>query len=325
MKKIATLLLALSLLMLSACGGSNSDGSTIESTAPIDAPHEVPEETCSAIVQELREYFYGFDENSTVSVSDHNGALDISLYYVGMVLRVPFPDYANALSIQAKELAEEYGEDIYRIRVQFTGGQGKTITGDSYDGISWDLTDTYEDAISLSSQTIDDLVERYGCMDWFYKLSAEDKQNGAVNDDSDNSSTGSDDEEFLPTGPVGGNGSFSLDSIIDILSSESDSEVAYDPDANCIVTIMSADGIIQGFVEKYVNDPDSAIERWETSKSTYLSLDNAYRKLIAMCDSEVETMFVLVDNEQENRYVLMIQNGELTHCFIDDFIESQDS
>lgn len=178
MKRSMSFLLSLCVLFsLSACGsgGSPSD----EQTAPIESSYSVPEETCSAIRRELREYFYGFDGNSTVSVSDCDGALDISLYYVGMALRVPFPDYANALSIRSTELAAEYGEDIYKIRVQFTGGQGKAITWDSYDGVSGDLTDTYEDALSLPGQTIEDLVERYGCMDWFYNLSGGSTQSDA--------------------------------------------------------------------------------------------------------------------------------------------------
>lgn len=171
MKRSTSFLLSLCILFsLSACGGSSGNPPS-EQTTPIESSYSVPEETCSAIRRELREYFYGFDGNSTVSVSDCDGALDIALYYVGMALRVPFPDYANALSIRSTELAAEYGEDIYKIRVQFTGGQGKSITWDSYDGISGDLTDTYEDALSLSGQTIEDLVERYGCMDWFYNLS----------------------------------------------------------------------------------------------------------------------------------------------------------
>jgi len=93
------------------------------------------------------------------------------LDYAGMVLRVPFPDYANALSIQSAELAEDYGENIYKISVQFTGGQGKFITWESYDGFSGKLTDTYDGTITFYNQTIKDLVNRYGCMDWFYKLS----------------------------------------------------------------------------------------------------------------------------------------------------------
>ena len=96
-----------------------------------------------------------------------------------MVLRVPFPDYVNALSVQSTELAAEYGEDIYKISVQFTGGHGKSITWDSSDGVSGDLTDTYEDVLSLSGQTVDDLVERYGCMNWFYDLSDDATQSSA--------------------------------------------------------------------------------------------------------------------------------------------------
>lgn len=138
---------------------------------PTESVYEVPQETCMSIQRELYKYFHGFDDNSVVSVSDCTGALDIFLCYEGMVLRVPFPDYANALSVQSKELAAEYGEEIYRITVQFTGGQGKSVTWESYNGISGNLVDTYEDAIDLSNQTIQNLVDRYGCMDWFYQLS----------------------------------------------------------------------------------------------------------------------------------------------------------
>lgn len=164
---------------VAGCGGESGETSEIppaEQSALSEPAHEIPEETLHAIRRELRGYFYGFDGNSITSVSDCDGALDIGLYYVGMVTRVPFPDYVNALSVQSTELAAEYGEDIYKISVQFTGGQGKSITWDSYDGVSGDLTDTYDGALSLSGQTIEDLVERYGCMDWFYNLSGDSAQ-----------------------------------------------------------------------------------------------------------------------------------------------------
>ena len=160
--------------MVAGCGGRSSEtGITppAEQSALVESAHEIPEETLNAIRRELRGYFYNFDDNSIISVSDCNGSLDIGLYYAVMVLRVPFPDYVNALSVRSTELAAEYGEDIYKISVQFTGGHGKSIAWDSSDGVSGDLTDTYEDALSLSGQTVEDLVERYGCMNWFYDLS----------------------------------------------------------------------------------------------------------------------------------------------------------
>lgn len=162
-RSISFLLLLCVLFSLSACGSGDSPAN--ERTVPTELRYEVPEETCSAIRRELHDYFYGFDGNSTVSVSDYNGALDIGLCYDGMILRISFPDYANALSTQATELAAEYGEDISKISVQFTSGQGKSITWESYDGVSGELTDTYENTITLSGQTIADLVDRYGCMD----------------------------------------------------------------------------------------------------------------------------------------------------------------
>ena len=168
---------------VAGCGGESGETSEIppaEQSALSEPAHEIPEETLNAIRRELRGYFYGFDGNSITSVSDCDGALDIGLYYVGMVTRVPFPDYVNALSVQSTELAAEYGEDIYKISVQFTGGQGKSITWDSYDGVSGDLTDTYDGALSLSGQTIEDLVERYGCMDWFYNLSGDSAQSDTI-------------------------------------------------------------------------------------------------------------------------------------------------
>lgn len=169
LKKLFTLV-GLSVAVCCTVAGCSSGGSETgvappaDQSAPVEPAHEIPEETLNAIRRELRGYFYGFDDNSIISVSDCNGALDIGLYYAGMVLRVPFPDYVNALSIRSTELAAEYGEDIYKISVQFTGGHGKSITWDSSDGVSGDLTDTYEDVLSLSGQTVEDLVERYGCM-----------------------------------------------------------------------------------------------------------------------------------------------------------------
>lgn len=184
LKKLFTLV-GLSVAVCCTVAGCSSGGSETgvappaDQSAPVEPAHEIPEETLNAIRRELRGYFYGFDDNSIISVSDCNGALDIGLYYAGMVLRVPFPDYVNALSIRSTELAAEYGEDIYKISVQFTGGHGKSITWDSSDGVSGDLTDTYEDVLSLSGQTVEDLVERYGCMNWFFDLSSNVAQSGA--------------------------------------------------------------------------------------------------------------------------------------------------
>ena len=179
MKRLVKLFALVGLLVAvcytaTGCIGGSSDTSVTppaEQSTLVESAHEIPEETLNAIRRELRGYFYNFDDNSIISVSDCNGALDSGLYYAGMVLRVPFPDYVNALSVQSTELAAEYGEDIYKISVQFTGGYGKSITWDSSDGVSGNLTDTYEDTLSLSGQTVEDLVERYGCMNWFYDLS----------------------------------------------------------------------------------------------------------------------------------------------------------
>lgn len=312
-------------LIVAAFAGCGSPDSVEATPAPMPTPtessYEVPSETCISIQQVLYEYFHGFDDNSVVSVSDYDGALDIVLRYDGMVLRVSFPDYANALSVQSKELAAEYGESIYKITVQFTGGQGKSITWESYDGISGDLTDTYEDAINLPDQTIQDLVDRYGCMDWFYQLSEpETSTQSDISDDVSDS-----EEDFLPIGPVGGDGWSSMDSTIYLLSSTLDASVVYDSEANCIIETVPTDGFIQSFLTSYYgNDSESALERWETTKSTYRSLDNAARKLIdQLCDVKVDTMFALVDNEQENGIVMMIQNGETTYSLIDDVFIDQ--
>ena len=323
-KIISRILAALMVVALAACGSPDAveeiPTPEVEDTptpTPTESVYEVPQETCMSIQHELYEYFHGFDENSVVSVSDCAGALDIFLCYEGMVLRVPFPDYANALSVQSKELAAEYGEEIYRITVQFTGGQGKSITWETYDGISGNLVDTYEDAIDLSNQTIQDLVDRYGCMDWFYQLSEPEISTPDVSDDVPDN-----EKDTLPIGPVGGNGFTSLDSTIYLLSSMSDGSVVYDPEANCIIEILPVDGFIQAFLTAYSNDSESSVERWETTKSNYCSLDNSTRDLInQMCDVEVDTMFALVDNEQEYGYVMLIQNGEVTYSLIDDFID----
>ena len=160
LKKLFTLV-GLSVAVCCTVAGCSSGGSETgvappaDQSAPVEPAHEIPEETLNAIRRELRGYFYGFDDNSIISVSDCNGALDIGLYYA------------------------EYGEDIYKISVQFTGGHGKSITWDSSDGVSGDLTDTYEDVLSLSGQTVEDLVERYGCMNWFFDLSSNVAQSGA--------------------------------------------------------------------------------------------------------------------------------------------------
>ena len=309
---------------VAGCGGESGETSEIppaEQSALSEPAHEIPEETLNAIRRELRGYFYGFDGNSITSVSDCDGALDIGLYYVGMVTRVPFPDYVNALSVQSTELAAEYGEDIYKISVQFTGGQGKSITWESSNGVSGDLTDTYDGALSLPDQTVEDLVERYGCMNWFYNLSGDAEQPNAANGD-----TNGNDEEALPVGPVGGGGSFTLDSTIYVLSDTIDGEITYDPEANCIISIIFADGFIQAFLEEYAGDSVSSVEHWETTKSTYQSLDNATRKLIdTSCNSEVDTMFTVVDNQRENGYILMIQNGEITYDLISAFVEQYES
>ena len=323
-KSISFLLTLLLLFSLSACGSENNKSVTnpsAEQSTPTESPDEIPQETLSAIQRELHEYFYGYDGNSTISVSDYDGALDVSLNYEGMVLRVPFPDYANALAVRSKELANEYGEDIYRISVQFTGGQGKSLAWESYDGISGNLTDTYEETISLSEQTIDDLVERYGCMNWFYPLSEPKSiETPAPSDSSDIK------DDIPPVGPVGGEGSFSLDATIGVLSGTVDGDAVYDPEANCIIVTVSADGLMQGFISAYVDDSAAAVEHWGETRSNYHSLDGSIRKLVSTsCDSEVDTMFAVLDNEQEYKYVMLFQNGELTHSLIDDFISQQES
>lgn len=328
MKKGISILLTLSVLFsLPACGGGGGGNNVSPSdnqSTPIESPYEIPEETCNEIQYTLHEYFHGFDDNSIISVSDCSGALDIKLCYDGMVLRVPFPDYANALSVQSQELAADYGEDIYKITVQFNGGPGKSVTWESHDGISGHLTDTYEETISISGQTIDDLVNRYGCMNWFYQLS-ESGESVAQPVEPDSV------EDFPPIGPVGGEGISTVDVTLYLLSGlsgDSTSNIVYDSSANCIIYTLSADGFVESFLKAYADDSASSIERWEKTKSTFLSLDGSTRKLISQsCDTEVDTMFVVVDNEQEQqlKYIMMLQNGEIIYNLIDDFISLQAS
>ena len=100
----------------------------------------------------------------------------------------------------------------------------------------------------------------------------------------------------------------------------------FDPDANCIIVTVSADGLVQNFIRAYADDSVAAAEHWIETRSTYQSFDGSIRKLISItCDSEVDTMFAVFDNEQEYKYVLLSQNGEVTHSLIDDFINQHAS
>lgn len=131
-------------------------------------------------------------------------------------------------------------------------------------------------------------------------------------------------DDIPPIGPVGGEGISSLDVTISLLSNTTGGDVVYDPEANCIIVMVSADGIVQGFISAYADDSAAATERWKETRSTYQSFDASTRKLINItCDSKVDTMFAVFDNEQEYKYVMLFQNGEVTHSLIDDFINQQ--
>ncbi len=167
MKKLC---IALSLLLvLSGCGGQQPESA--QTPSEIDgADAGIPQETLADIQGKLIDFFPGYDDVS-VYVSDNDGALKIFMQANGMVMQVTFPDYANALVVQSQELAAEYGLSVSEVSITFTAGEDNLVNWCTSDCISGTLLDSYNGKkLFLINQTISDLVDRYGAMNWFYPL-----------------------------------------------------------------------------------------------------------------------------------------------------------
>ena len=77
--------------MVAGCGGRSSEtGITppAEQSALVESAHEIPEETLNAIRRELRGYFYNFDDNSIISVSDCNGSLTMLVWFCVFLFQI---------------------------------------------------------------------------------------------------------------------------------------------------------------------------------------------------------------------------------------------
>lgn len=169
MKRTLALCFVFALLL---CGCSSAPP---QNTEPIvEANKGIPYETLKAIEDELRTFYSERDNDASIYVSDDDGALDISLNAEGMVAQIVFSDYANALVIQSQELSAKYDLSVSLVSVTFTAGKDSLMNWRTSDCISGTLVDTYDGAdLLLHNQTIEDLVDRYGAMNWFYPLSSD--------------------------------------------------------------------------------------------------------------------------------------------------------
>ncbi len=158
------------LLLLVGCASQQAEE---PSAAPSESDTKIPQETLNDINTRLTDFFYGHDNVSIVVLDDGDGAFETSLHAVGMVLQITFPDFANAMVIQSQELAEEYGLSLSEVSITFTAGEEDVMRWSTNDCISGILFDAYNgNEILLKNQSIADLVDRYGAMDWFYPLSS---------------------------------------------------------------------------------------------------------------------------------------------------------
>lgn len=163
MKKLPLIVTSIILgLALVACSSSSKP----------ETPAEIPYETCQAIEGEISDYFSGYDVK--VYVFGSKGVLDVSMYNEGQVSKAPFADFANALIIKTQELANSYELSIGSVELTFSAGEDDFLKWTTYDCKSGQLGDTYNGKFLLKNdQTIQDLVDRYGAMNWFYELAPE--------------------------------------------------------------------------------------------------------------------------------------------------------
>lgn len=158
MKRIICVALAISVVFIGGCS---------QATTENDTPEAISFEVTSAITTELEEVFAGYSY-SRISVFGNVGALDISLHCEGMVSQAMFSDYAMALASESLRLADENDLSIHAVKLIFSRGEDEFTTWTSDDCIVGTLADNYgDDWIVKSNQSIDDLVDRYGTMNWF--------------------------------------------------------------------------------------------------------------------------------------------------------------
>lgn len=168
MRKLCIVLFALLLL-----AGCTSQQGAEPSPTPAESGTEIPQEVLSDIEGRLTDFLSEYGDVSIFAFDD-GGALRTSFHADGMVLQVTFPDYANAMVVQSQELAAEHDLSISEVSVTFTAGEDNTMSWRTNDCSSGTLIDAYNgNELLLKSQSIADLVDRYGAMDWFYPLTSE--------------------------------------------------------------------------------------------------------------------------------------------------------
>lgn len=163
---VVTLIISL----LCACSASLDESKT---PAPSESAR-IPYETLDTIRGELEEFFSGHSGISISVLDTNDGEINTSLNAEGMVLQVAFPDFANAMVVQSQELTEKHGLLLSQVSITFTDGEDNLMNWRTSDFISGYLLDSYNgNDLLISDQTIENLVDRYGAMDWFYPLSSD--------------------------------------------------------------------------------------------------------------------------------------------------------
>ena len=295
-KKILSLLFIVFFLLLASCG-------TLDSNESVTSP--LPEVTDAPTPEPAHE--------ETVLTGNVFLDAELQIVHTGNGSRA----YIEINKIDAISTSMEEYLDFLSQRVEDSGYNWWTVCFEDGTGLVYTGSLIY--AVEYGTLDSSDGTIAYG----YGYLAPEDDGTYTYHSYTDDEEA---DGEPPPVGPVGGDGFSTLDATIGLLSGSIDGDVVYDPDANCIISIVSANGFVQVFLKTFADNPDSSVKDWETLKTTYQSLDVLTRKTISItCNLEVNTMFAVVDNEQEYKYVMMIQNGDVTYSLIDDFIDLQAS
>lgn len=144
---------------------TETEAANIDEYIVYQQPTNIIEEKLMAFLDTHR------DISISVFVQRYDDALEILLFAEEATLKTAFSDYANALVVKSQELATEYGFSISQISVVFMSGEDNMMTWRTTDCISGFFFDTYDGSdVWVDNQTIQDLVDRYGTMNWFYPL-----------------------------------------------------------------------------------------------------------------------------------------------------------
>lgn len=192
MKRVITLViscLALTVLLF-GCGKGNQEVEPIEEKDPATVAIQefseddtIPYETIKLIQSDIERELSSIGavtDQMSLYVMDGNDSNSISILigWEGMVLAVQFPDYVNASIIHINEVAQKHNLAVSDYDIGFSRGEGEVLTWHSTDGISGELFDSYDsDTTSFQDQTVQDLVDRYGCTNEFYDISEYEAQN----------------------------------------------------------------------------------------------------------------------------------------------------